>query len=268
MQGNGAFDGFRGGDPVTHEGEALRWLAAQAGPLTGTLAASFRRGDTPGMRASTDWYALLGWSLQVLAQAGKRSLEAAFSQDALTPELARALVALSALDDGPRQAQLRLAQIGIALEIVPHLRRTYLDGAVFLGEGERPVIGLTLRYNRLDNFWFVLMHEIGHLACGHFSQKQKWIADDLDLPPGGSSQEAEANEYAARSLLPPDFDLHLHDRLTARDICSYAASKAVHPAIVAGRVRHERKDFRTFTQLIGRGKVRGMFPVRKWGQGQ
>ena len=26
-----------------------------------------------------------------------------------------------------------------------------------------PVIGLTLRYDRLDNFWFVLLHELGHV---------------------------------------------------------------------------------------------------------
>ena len=57
-----------------------------------------------------------------------------------------------------------LAHSGIPLVVEPHLPQTYLDGAAFLLPAGRPVIGLTLRYDRLDNFWFVLFHELAHVV--------------------------------------------------------------------------------------------------------
>ena len=52
----------------------------------------------------------------------------------------------------------------IALEYVPHLPRTHLDGAALKSHEGRPVIGLTLRYDRIDNFWFTLLHELAHVG--------------------------------------------------------------------------------------------------------
>ena len=61
---------------------------------------------------------------------------------------------------------------------------------------------MTLRYDRLDNFWFVLLHELGHLKLGHLSGERSWIADDLDLASSDSSQEQDADRFAATALLP------------------------------------------------------------------
>ena len=53
---------------------------------------------------------------------------------------------------------------GIPLVIERHLPRTYLDGAALrLGDG-RPVVALTLRYDRIDSFWFCLLHELAHVG--------------------------------------------------------------------------------------------------------
>ena len=58
---------------------------------------------------------------------------------------------LSWSEDGPRLAKELLVKRGISLVIEKHLPKTYLDGvALRLGDG-RPVIGLTLRYDRIDN---------------------------------------------------------------------------------------------------------------------
>ena len=84
-------------------------------------------------------------------------------------------------DDGPRQARDYLNRAGIALIALPHLAHTYLDGAAFMVDGRNPVIALTLRYDRLDNFWFVLLHELAHLRLGHLTDERPWIADDLEL---------------------------------------------------------------------------------------
>jgi Zn-dependent peptidase ImmA (M78 family) len=46
-----------------------------------------------------------------------------------------------------------------------------------------PVIALTLRYDRLDNFWFVLFHELAHIVL-HIGSEFSIIFDDLDTNNG------------------------------------------------------------------------------------
>ncbi len=79
--------------------------------------------------------------------------------DRWLPELVR----LTKRQDGPQRAVILLAEKGIVLIVERHLSGSYLDGAAMLADGDTPVVGLTLRYDRLDNFWFVLMHELGHV---------------------------------------------------------------------------------------------------------
>lgn len=69
----------------------------------------------------------------------------------ITREDLTAIARLSVYPDGPVRAVNALREKGIRVVTMPHLRSTYLDGAVFLLDG-KPVIGLTLRYDRLDNF--------------------------------------------------------------------------------------------------------------------
>ena len=259
METHGAFHALEGGRIPGRAEEAIRWLVERGGGFERLPTAGFR--TTAGMRvdAKVDRYALIGWSLQVLANAAESPASSAFSPNALTKEFVRALVSLSALDDGPRKSRDLLAKIGISLVTVSHLKRTYLDGAVFLPNDGHPVIGLTLRYDRLDNFWFVLLHEVGHIALGHLSKTRTWIADDLDLTRNNSTEETDADNFAGEALLPPDFDLHNNNKLSAAIILKFAAEKAISPAIVAGRIQHEHKDFRTFAKLVGRGEVRKQF---------
>jgi HTH-type transcriptional regulator/antitoxin HigA len=220
-----------------------------------------KKNDGMRLNAKLDNYALLGWSLQVLHEASEHPPVGRFKSEALTDKFLQTLVSLSVTEDGPRQAREYLGKAGIALLALPHLAHTYLDGAVFLTEGNRPVIAMTLRYDRLDNFWFVLLHELGHLKLGHLSDERSWIADDLDLGSSDSSQEQEADRFAATALLPLDFDLDTRVRLPTNDVIAYASDHGVHPAIVAGRIQHVKKDFRTFANLLGRGEVRKHFPV-------
>jgi HTH-type transcriptional regulator/antitoxin HigA len=258
MEKHDAFKAYPGNATRDRAAEAVRWLMERSGGLD-ALAAGFR--TTAGMRvkAKLDRYALLGWSLQVLANARETSPGVAFSPKALSKEFVHKLVGLSVLDDGPRNAQRLLSKVGVCLVAVSHLKHTYLDGAVFLVDVVRPVIGLTLRYDRLDNFWFVLFHELGHLVRGHLTKKRSWIVDDLDLPQNDSPDELEADEFAGTALLPPDFDLHLNKQLSIASIVLYATERTISPAIVAGRIQHERKDYRSFSRLLGHGMVRKQF---------
>lgn len=263
MDKNGAFSGFSIGkaDIGDKAEEAIRWLVGRIGGFSAVPRMAAKKNDGMRLNAKLDRYALLGWSLQVLHEASEHPPAGIFRCEALTDKFIQTLVSLSVTDDGPRQAREYLGKAGIVLVSLPHLARTYLDGAVFLAEGNRPVIALTLRYDRLDNFWFVLLHELGHLKLGHLSGERSWIADDLDLAHSDYLQEQEADRFAASALLPADFSLDKKADLASNDVISYARDHGVHPAIIAGRIQHNRKNFRTFASLVGRGGVRKHFPI-------
>ncbi len=67
---------------------------------------------------------------------------------------------------------------GISFVIEKHFKRTFLDGAAML-DGDRPIVALTLRHDRIDNFWFALLHEVAHVAL-HLSPESPVFIDDLD----------------------------------------------------------------------------------------
>lgn len=135
-----------------------------------------------------------------------------------------------------------LRDLGMRFVIVPHLDKTYLDGAALhLDDNlDRPVVALTLRYNRIDNFWFTLMHEIAHIILGH----EGVILDDLD-DVDVDEKEATANETAHNWLLAPsDYDRFIQETVpTFSDakIRSFAMQAVVHPGIIVGRLRREEK---------------------------
>ena len=114
----------------------------------------------------------------------------------------REIAQLSVYEDGPRRAQERLAAAGIALVVERHLPRTHLDGAALCLQGGRPVIGLTLRYDRIDNFWFSLMHELAHVGLHLDCDENDLFIDDLSLT-GGDPLEDEADTLAQDALIPP-----------------------------------------------------------------
>ena len=260
MEKRGAFRGFGGQESFGEKAEeAIRWLVGRVGGFSAMPQFALRKNDGMRLNAKLNRYALLGWSLQVLREASENGTSQGFRAASLSDKFIETLLALSVLDDGPRHARDYLKKAGIVLVVLPHLAHTYLDGAVFLRKGGSPVIALTLRYDRLDNFWFVLLHELGHLKLGHLSAESSWIADDLDLAGSDSPRERDADDFAARALLPEDFDLDKREALSAAEVVDYARVHGVHPAIVAGRIQHARKDFRTFANLVGRGEVRRQF---------
>jgi hypothetical protein len=80
---------------------------------------------------------------------------------------------------------------------------------MLLGDGT-PVIGMTLRYDRLDNFWFCLLHELTHVARHLASDGEPLFVDDFDLRTKDDDDlEREADEWADNALIPPeDWDEH------------------------------------------------------------
>ena len=238
--------------------ELITWLMRKAGCAEPT-AALYRKTDQNRANAKADPYALNAWCWQVLAQANERDLRAHYREDGDQAELLNQVARLSPAIDGPRQAVDFLAEQGIAVEIVPHLPRTHLDGATMKSVGGRPVIGLTLRYDRIDNFWWVLMHELAHVAL-HLSETNDAFVDDLQLT-AESDVEKEADEFAYNCLIPGEiwYDSGILENPSPMAVMGLAQEAGVHPAVVAGRARHDLENYRLLSQFVGTGKVRPIF---------
>jgi HTH-type transcriptional regulator/antitoxin HigA len=90
------------------------------------------------------------------------------------------------------------ANLGIHFLIVQHLPRTYIDGAALVG-GSNPIIALTLRYDRIDSFWFTLSHELAHLYLKH----EGVVLDNTEEGKGSRTgkEEKDANELARDWLI-------------------------------------------------------------------
>ena len=146
-----------------------------------------------------DRYALTAWTARVLQLAARQRAATPVKLVTIDAQFMAEVAHLSVLDNGPAAARDYLVKHGIALVVEPHFPRTYLDGAAIFGDG--PVVGLTLRYDRLDNLWFTLMHELAHLAL-HVGAGAEAYYDDLEASSEPDSRESEADALAADALTP------------------------------------------------------------------
>ncbi len=170
------------------------------------------------------------------------------------------VVKLSYFDDGPKLAAEFLRKSGIHLIVEPHLPKTFLDGAAMRMSETSRIVALTLRHDRLDNFWFVLLHELAHIALHIDSGKCESIVDNLD-DSRTEKIEREADAMAMESLIPSSEwkAASVRKRPTAEGIVAFAEEHRIHPAIPAGRIRRERNDYKKFSNLVGSRAVRKFF---------
>ena len=245
--------------------ELIADLIERAGGTQVAGAALYRKNDHLRANAKTDPHALQAWCWQVLATANQSPPSTAYEPGTVTLDFLRQVARFSVSEDGPRLAFEFLAEHGVPLVTERHLPRTHLDGAALrLGDG-RPVIGLTLRYDRIDSFWFCLLHELAHVGRHMDHDSGDAFVDDLSLSTVATDREdpreTEADEWAADALIPR----HIWDTSPAREnptpltVMSLAHALHVHPAIIAGRVRHERHNYRLLSQFVGTGQVRRQF---------
>ena len=213
--------------------------------------------QSPRLGPKCDPYALLAWRARVVYLASAQS-PAENVRRRVDRDFIRRLVALSPSPDGPRWAKEYLSDYGIHLVVVQHLPRTYLDGAATVLASGNPLVALTLRHDRLDNFWFSLCHELAHVAL-HLDRSGDFFLDDLEQK--GDAVEDEADKFAAEALIPLGVWRKAPARSTAdpKDVRRLANRLGVHPAIVAGRIRWERNDYTLLRPLVGSRQVRKHF---------
>lgn len=211
-----------------------------------------RRGKNINEHALNAWYA------RILIKARDQKLITIFNRQNITTEWLKELAKLSQFENGPQLAGDYLKDSGIRFIVEPALEGTLLDGAALLLDDLSPVIALTLRYDRLDNFWFVLFHEIAHIVL-HLHGELDVIFDDLDLKLDGI--ETEADSFALNALIPDETWRKSLVRFSPTDetINNQASKLEINPALVAGRIRRETGNYTRFNNLIGLNQVRKNF---------
>ena len=250
-----------------HAESALRDLIQRAGGPDIVGVALYRKNDHRRGNAKMDLYALEAWCWQVLATASEEMPEQDYQRHTITLDFLRQVAQLSWFEEGPRLAKEFLSRHGILLVVVPHLPRTYLDGAALRLKDGRPVIGLTLRYDRIDSFWFCLLHELAHVGLHMDESASEAFVDDLNLRRAERGRadhtEAQADEWAEEALVPKTIweSSSVRNQPTPMSVMSLANALKVHPAIIAGRVRHDRRNYRLLSQFVGTGLVRRHFEM-------
>ncbi|HMQ03538.1 MAG TPA: HigA family addiction module antitoxin [Pyrinomonadaceae bacterium] len=148
-----------------------------------------------------------------------------------------------------------LIEAGIRFVIVEGLPTAGIDGVCFWLDDNSPVIALTMRFDRNDNFWFVVRHECEHVLKGHGKQDDIYIVDNLEGSRAGTGPDIEeeermANEAAAEFCVPKKkmdkFVAVKAPFFSEKDLLGFAKTIKVHPGIVAGRLQYETGRYDRF----------------------
>lgn len=131
-----------------------------------------------------------------------------------------------------------LSEAGIKFVIVQPLTGSKIDGACFWIDAT-PVVAISVRFDRIDNFWFCLMHELAHVHQGAelFDTDLLLAAREEDRP----ETERDADQFAREQLVPQkeleSFMLRTRPLYTVRNIMAFAHTVGTHPGLVVGQLQ-------------------------------
>jgi HTH-type transcriptional regulator/antitoxin HigA len=102
-------------------------------------------------------------------------------------------------------------------------------------------VALALRFDRIDNFWFTLMHEVAHVLSESKDLRLDVELDTAHAQKDRPSCEVEADEWACERLIPSDlirrFIITVRPYYSTRKILEFAEQANVHPGIVVGQLQ-------------------------------
>ena len=159
-----------------------------------------------------------------------------------------------------------LAEGGIRLVLIEGLSKGRIDGATFWLDEVSPVICLSMRYDRIDHFWFVLLHELGHVANLDALGGKPIL--DVDLVGENAIPFADKTDIEKRADLFAEgflverkemehFIARFRPLYSKQRIKNFSARIGVHPAIVLGQLQHRKEvDWSHSREMLV--KVRGI----------
>lgn len=213
----------------------------------------------------------LAWLFRVRAMASQQVVPV-YSKELLHGALQR-LKALTLAPEAVREVPRILAEAGIRLVFVEPMAGSKLDGVCFWLDNDKPVIGMSLRFDRIDNFWFVLRHEIEHVLREDGKAEGTAVVDTdvgvdaADLP----DCERQANAAGADFCVPTgeleNFVARVQPYFSEEKVLRFAQRIAVHPGLVVGQLQRKlgRHDFLRKHQVKVRSFVLPSADVDGWG---
>lgn len=122
--------------------------------------------------------------------------------------------------------------------VLEHFEKTRIDWATFWDDKFKcPVLIMSIRYDRLDNFWFTLMHELWHVILHEDDLKDSPFIEDWNL----TQKETEANSFASEKLIKcVDWNSMRYSLYDEDIVINFSNTYKVHPSIVVWRLKHER----------------------------
>lgn len=151
-----------------------------------------------------------------------------------------------------------LANFGVILVYVYALPGMRADGAVFSLSNGRPVIAMSLRFPRLDYFWFTLLHELAHLVL-HAAELKEPVFFDVEGEEKDRAEKA-ANRLAKDSIVDRESWRNCEPKYdpTDRAVRAYAVEQDVHPSLIAGLLRKETGNYKRYSLIINEHDVRAI----------
>lgn len=230
-------------------------------PVQGTPV--LLRKNLAGVSSEESKYAISAWVARVLIKSrDQRRPDVKYAPGSITDDFLKQLAKLSRYDDGPKIAIEFLAMKGVIVVIEQHLPKTKLDGAAMLDQDGTPVVGLTMRYGRIDYFWFTLMHELIHVQK-HLNRNSAAFIDDEEDTSNSDERETEA-DICARDVFIPRHIWQASDAARtgkSESIQKLADSLMIDPAIVAGRYQKEKNNYRVLKEFTGRRNLKEIFII-------
>lgn len=198
----------------------------------------------------------LAWLYRV-REIASETLVSRFSPAALDDAIAKLRNLMGAAEE-IRKVPRILAEAGIRFVIVESLPSAKIDGVCFWLHDNAPVIGMSLRHDRIDNFWFVLRHELEHVRQGHGKAAMIFDAelegDRAGVGPDVSEEERVANGAASAFCVPPDQMDAFIDRkapfFSERDMIGFARLMGVHTGVIAGQLQHRTGRYDRFREHL------------------
>jgi HTH-type transcriptional regulator/antitoxin HigA len=127
------------------------------------------------------------------------------------------------------------------------------SGATRFVSASKALLLLSFRYLSDDHFWFTFFHEAGHLLL--HGEKALFL-EGAEM--SATKEEEEANEFAARVLIPPEFHTALLDlSVNGREVIRFAKFTGVSPGIIVGQLQHHGR--------VKRNQLNSLKRWFKWG---
>jgi HTH-type transcriptional regulator/antitoxin HigA len=151
-----------------------------------------------------------------------------------------------------------LMECGVRFVICESLPNSKIDGVCFWLDKSSPVIGMSTRHDRIDNFWFVLRHECEHVLQKH-GREQEIVDAELEGDRAGSGESVPTEERIANTAAADfcvtsteiaSFVARKSPFFAERDVLGFARRVGVHPGLVVGQIQNKTKRYDLFRKYL------------------